>query len=66
MTSISASSSASASRPSAAASCAKPTARVSSYVVDRLEGYADKYGARLAPAQLLVDMAKKGLSFHKD
>ncbi|MDA8019380.1 MAG: 3-hydroxyacyl-CoA dehydrogenase NAD-binding domain-containing protein [Thermoanaerobaculia bacterium] len=36
------------------------------YVVDRLETYAEKYGERLAPAQLLVDMAKRGESFHQD
>ncbi|MEM1178374.1 MAG: 3-hydroxyacyl-CoA dehydrogenase NAD-binding domain-containing protein [Acidobacteriota bacterium] len=35
------------------------------YVVSRLETYADRHGARLAPAQLLVDMAKKGEKFHK-
>lgn len=35
------------------------------YIVDRLEGYADKYGDRLAPAQHLVNMAKKGETFHK-
>ncbi|MEM8931445.1 MAG: 3-hydroxyacyl-CoA dehydrogenase family protein, partial [Acidobacteriota bacterium] len=35
------------------------------YVVGRLETYADRHGARLAPAQLLVDMAKKGERFHK-
>ena len=36
------------------------------YVVSRLEGYAERHGQRLAPAQLLVDMAKNGEKFHKD
>ena len=36
-----------------------------SYVVDRLDTYAAKYGMRLEPAQLLRDMAKKGEKFHK-
>ncbi|MEO1368521.1 MAG: 3-hydroxyacyl-CoA dehydrogenase family protein, partial [Acidobacteriota bacterium] len=35
------------------------------YVVSRLETYADRHGDRLAPAQLLVDMAKKGEKFHE-
>lgn len=36
------------------------------YVVDRLETYAQAYGERLEPAQLLKDMAKKGETFHSD
>lgn len=35
------------------------------YVVGRLETYAERHGERLKPAQLLVDMAKKGETFHK-
>lgn len=34
-------------------------------VVDRLDRYAERHGARLAPAQLLRDMARKGESFHR-
>ena len=36
------------------------------YVVARLEDYADSYGQRLAPAQLLRDMAAAGKRFHSD
>ncbi len=36
------------------------------YVVGRLSTYAEQYGKRLAPAQLLQDMAAKGKRFHKD
>ncbi|MCP3997333.1 MAG: hypothetical protein GY722_20070, partial [bacterium] len=35
------------------------------YVVARLEDYAETYGDRLAPAQLLKDMAQGGKKFHK-
>ena len=35
-------------------------------VVERLERYAERHGERLAPAQLLRDMAKKGKRFHRD
>lgn len=35
-------------------------------IVARLERYAEKHGERLAPAQLLRDMAQKGERFHKD
>ncbi len=35
------------------------------YVVARLEDYAEAYGERLVPAQLLRDMAVKGKTFHK-
>ena len=35
------------------------------YVVARLEDYAEAYGDRLAPAQLLRDMARDGKTFHK-
>ena len=35
------------------------------YIVARLEDYAETYGERLAPTQLLVDMAAKGERFHK-
>ena len=35
------------------------------YVVARLEDYAEAHGERLAPAQLLVDMANNGEKFHK-
>ncbi len=35
------------------------------YVVARLEDYAEAYGERLAPAQLLRDMANKGETFHR-
>ena len=35
------------------------------YVVARLEDYAEAHGERLAPAQLLRDMAAKGERFHK-
>jgi len=34
-------------------------------VVERLEGFAARYGDRLAPTQLLVDMAKKDARFHR-
>lgn len=34
------------------------------WVVSRLEGFADRHGVRLEPAQLLRDMAKKGETFH--
>ncbi len=34
------------------------------YVVARLEDYAEAYGERLAPAQLLKDMAREGKRFH--
>jgi 3-hydroxyacyl-CoA dehydrogenase/enoyl-CoA hydratase/3-hydroxybutyryl-CoA epimerase len=34
------------------------------YVVARLEDYAERYGDRLAPAQLLRDMAASGKRFH--
>lgn len=34
------------------------------YVVERLKRYADRHGERLAPAPLLVDMAKQGRRFH--
>lgn len=33
-------------------------------VVERLDGYAERYGQRLAPAQLLRDMAARGETFH--
>jgi len=33
-------------------------------VVAKLEGYAEEHGDRLAPAQLLRDMAKQGKRFH--
>ncbi|MEM6453969.1 MAG: 3-hydroxyacyl-CoA dehydrogenase NAD-binding domain-containing protein, partial [Acidobacteriota bacterium] len=36
------------------------------YIVGRLETFAELYGARLAPAQLLKDMAKAGTTFHAD
>ena len=36
------------------------------YVVARLEDYAEAYGDRLAPAQLLRDMALSGKKFHGD
>ncbi len=36
------------------------------HVVGRLETYAEKYGERLAPAELLRHMAKKGEKFHQD
>ncbi len=35
------------------------------YVVARLEDYAEAYGDRLAPTQLLQDMAHGGKTFHK-
>ncbi|MEM7025597.1 MAG: 3-hydroxyacyl-CoA dehydrogenase NAD-binding domain-containing protein [Pseudomonadota bacterium] len=35
------------------------------YVVARLEDYADAYGERLEPAQLLRDMASNGKTFHR-
>ena len=35
------------------------------YVVARLEDYAEAHGERLAPAQLLVDMANRGEKFHR-
>ena len=34
------------------------------YVVGRLQTYADQYGQRLEPAQLLKDMAAQGKRFH--
>jgi 3-hydroxyacyl-CoA dehydrogenase/enoyl-CoA hydratase/3-hydroxybutyryl-CoA epimerase len=34
------------------------------WVVERLDGYAERYGERLAPAQLLRDMARDGRRFH--
>jgi 3-hydroxyacyl-CoA dehydrogenase/enoyl-CoA hydratase/3-hydroxybutyryl-CoA epimerase len=36
------------------------------YVVDRLESYAVEHGARLTPAPLLQEMARKGERFYKD
>jgi len=36
-----------------------------SWVVDRLEGYAARYGRRLEPAELLRGMARQGASFHQ-
>lgn len=36
------------------------------WVVARLDAFAENHGERLAPAQLLRDMAKKGEVFHKD
>ncbi len=36
------------------------------FVVGRLEAYAEQYGPRLAPAELLRDMARKGKRFHQD
>jgi len=33
-------------------------------IVDKLDAYAEKYGERLRPAQLLRDMAKAGEKFH--
>ncbi|MDY7093058.1 MAG: 3-hydroxyacyl-CoA dehydrogenase NAD-binding domain-containing protein [Acidobacteriota bacterium] len=36
------------------------------YIVERLDHYADQYGERLRPAQLLRDMAAKGETFHQD
>ncbi len=35
------------------------------YIVARLEDYAEAHGQRLTPAQLLVDMARQGTTFHK-
>ncbi|HKV11514.1 MAG TPA: 3-hydroxyacyl-CoA dehydrogenase NAD-binding domain-containing protein [Thermoanaerobaculia bacterium] len=35
------------------------------WVVDKLEGYAAKHGARLAPANLLRDMAAREATFYK-
>jgi 3-hydroxyacyl-CoA dehydrogenase/enoyl-CoA hydratase/3-hydroxybutyryl-CoA epimerase len=35
------------------------------YVVDRLEGFATKYGKRLEPAELLRKMASEGKTFHR-
>lgn len=35
------------------------------YIVGRLETYAERHGARLAPAGLLRDMAAKGERFHR-
>ena len=35
------------------------------YIVARLEDYAEAHGDRLAPAQLLKDMARDGKTFHK-
>jgi 3-hydroxyacyl-CoA dehydrogenase/enoyl-CoA hydratase/3-hydroxybutyryl-CoA epimerase len=34
------------------------------WVVDKLEGYADRHGERLRPAALLREMARKGESFY--
>jgi hypothetical protein len=34
-------------------------------VVDKLEGYADRHGERLRPANLLREMARKGERFYK-
>lgn len=34
------------------------------YIVGRLQTYAEAYGDRFKPAQLLVDMARDGKSFH--
>jgi 3-hydroxyacyl-CoA dehydrogenase/enoyl-CoA hydratase/3-hydroxybutyryl-CoA epimerase len=34
-------------------------------VVDKLEGYASRYGMRLEPAELLKRMARNGETFHK-
>jgi 3-hydroxyacyl-CoA dehydrogenase / enoyl-CoA hydratase / 3-hydroxybutyryl-CoA epimerase len=36
-----------------------------SWVVDRLDEYAARYGSRLEPAALLRDMAGRGATFHK-
>ncbi len=36
------------------------------FVVGRLESYAERHGARLAPAELLRDMARQGKRFHQD
>ena len=36
------------------------------YVTARLEDYAERYGERLQPADLLVRMARKGEKFHRD
>jgi 3-hydroxyacyl-CoA dehydrogenase/enoyl-CoA hydratase/3-hydroxybutyryl-CoA epimerase len=33
------------------------------WVVDKLDGYAEKYGDRLRPAELLRDMARRGAKF---
>ena len=35
------------------------------WVVDKLEGYADRLGERLRPANLLREIARKGESFYK-
>ncbi len=35
------------------------------WVVDQLEGYADRHGERLRPAGLLREMARKGESFYR-
>jgi 3-hydroxyacyl-CoA dehydrogenase / enoyl-CoA hydratase / 3-hydroxybutyryl-CoA epimerase len=35
------------------------------WVVDKLEGYAGRYGERLRPAGLLREMARKGERFYK-
>jgi 3-hydroxyacyl-CoA dehydrogenase / enoyl-CoA hydratase / 3-hydroxybutyryl-CoA epimerase len=35
------------------------------WVVDKLEGYADRHGERLRPAALLREMARKGERFYK-
>ena len=32
--------------------------------VDRMNGFADKYGPQFKPVQLAVDMAKSGKTFH--
>jgi 3-hydroxyacyl-CoA dehydrogenase/enoyl-CoA hydratase/3-hydroxybutyryl-CoA epimerase len=36
------------------------------WVVERLDGYAERYGQRLEPAGLLREMARKGETFYKD
>jgi 3-hydroxyacyl-CoA dehydrogenase/enoyl-CoA hydratase/3-hydroxybutyryl-CoA epimerase len=36
-----------------------------SWVVDRLDSYADRYGERLRPADLLRDMAGRGATFYE-
>ncbi|MEA2605178.1 MAG: 3-hydroxyacyl-CoA dehydrogenase / enoyl-CoA hydratase / 3-hydroxybutyryl-CoA epimerase [Acidobacteriota bacterium] len=35
------------------------------WVVDKLDGYADRYGERLRPADLLREMARRGEKFYK-
>jgi len=37
---------------------------ISSYV-DRMQGYADKYGPQFEPCQLMKDMAKTNAKFYK-